>query len=131
MRVLIADDHEVVRKGVRALLLTQRHVDICGEAVDGRDAVEKARLLLPDLILMDISMPNLNGLEATREIRNILPQTEVVILSQHETAQMAQQAFHAGALGYVVKSSISRNLFAALERVGRHENFFDPGIAGS
>jgi DNA-binding NarL/FixJ family response regulator len=68
MRVLIADDHEVVRRGVRSLLLTQRQLDICGEAVDGRDAVEKAKLLLPDLILMDISMPNLNGLEATREI---------------------------------------------------------------
>lgn len=131
MRVLIADDHEVVRRGVRALLLTQHHLDVCGEAVDGRDAVEKAKLLLPDLILMDISMPNLNGLEATREIRSILPQTEIIILSQHETAQMAQEAFRAGALGYVVKSSVSRNLFAALERVGRHETFFDPGIAGS
>jgi PAS domain S-box-containing protein len=131
MRVLIADDHEVVRKGVRSLLLTQRNLDICGEAVDGRDAVEKAKLLLPDLILMDISMPILNGLEATREIRSILPQTEVIILSQHETFQMAQEAFLAGALGYVVKSSVSRNLFAALETVGRHEAFFDPGIAGS
>jgi DNA-binding NarL/FixJ family response regulator len=68
MLVLIADDHEVVRRGVRSLLLTQRQLDICGEAVDGRDAVEKAKLLLPDLILMDISMPNLNGLEATRQI---------------------------------------------------------------
>jgi PAS domain S-box-containing protein len=87
--------------------------------------------LLPDLILMDISMPNLNGLEATREIRSILPQTEVIILSQHETAEMAREAFLAGALGYVVKSSVSKNLFAALERVGRHEDFFDPGIAGS
>jgi DNA-binding NarL/FixJ family response regulator len=129
MRVLIADDHEVVRKGVRSLLLTQRQIDICGEAVDGRDAVEKTRLLHPDLVLMDISMPNLNGLEATREIRNISPMTEVVILSQHETSQMAQEAFNAGALGYVVKSSISRNLFTALEKAGRHEAFFDPSIS--
>ena len=131
MRVLIADDHEVVRRGVRSLLLTQRNLDVCGEAVDGRDAVEKAKLLLPDLILMDISMPNLNGLEATREIRSILPQTEVIILSQHETIQMAHEAFLAGALGYVVKSSVSKNLFAALEKVGRRESFFDPGLAGS
>jgi PAS domain S-box-containing protein len=130
MRVLIADDHEVVRKGVRSLLLTQQQIDVCGEAVDGRDAVEKTKLLHPDLVLMDISMPNLNGLEATREIRSISPTTEVVILSQHETSQMAQEAFNAGALGYVVKSSISRNLFAALEKVGRHETFFDPSIAG-
>lgn len=131
MRVLIVDDHEVVRRGVRSLLLTQRDLDVCGEAVDGRDAIEKAKMLLPDLVLMDFSMPNLNGFEATREIRRILPQTEVVILSQHETPQMAAQAFRAGALGYVVKSSDSKNLFAALERVGRHETFCDPNIAAS
>ena len=73
-------------------------------------------------------MPNLNGLQATREIRDSLPETEVVILSQHETAQMAQQAFLAGALGYVVKSSISKNLFVALEKAGRHEVFCDPTL---
>lgn len=125
------DDHEVVRRGVRSLLLTQREFDVCGEAVDGRDAIEKARMLLPDLVLMDFSMPNLNGFDAAREIRRILPQTEVVILSQHETSQMATQAFRAGALGYVVKSSDSKNLFAALEKVGRHENFCDPSINDS
>jgi PAS domain S-box-containing protein len=131
MRVLIADDHEVVRKGVRSLLRTQQNIDICGEAVDGRDAVEKARLLHPDLVLMDISMPNLNGFEATREILSAIPQTQVVILSEHETPQMVQHALYAGAHGYVVKSSISKNLFSALEKVGRHEIFLDPGISGS
>jgi DNA-binding NarL/FixJ family response regulator len=113
---------------VRSLLSTQRDLDVCGEAVDGLDAIEKAKMLLPDLVLMDFSMPNLNGFEATREIRRILPQTEVVILSQHETPQMATQAFRAGALAYVVKSSDSKNLFAALEKVSRHEAFCDPGI---
>ena len=131
MRVLIADDHEVVRKGVRSLLRTQQNIDICGEAVDGRDAVEKTRLLQPDLVLMDISMPNLNGFEATREILSAIPQTQVVILSEHETAQMVQQALYAGAHGYLVKSSISKNLFTALEKVGRYEIFLDPGICGS
>lgn len=131
MRVLIVDDHEVVRRGVRSLLMTQRDLDVCGEAVDGRDAIEKTKILLPDLVLMDFSMPNMNGFDATREIRRILPQPEVVILSQHETPQMAAQAFHAGALGYVVKSSDSKNLFAALEKVGRHENFCDPSISAS
>jgi DNA-binding NarL/FixJ family response regulator len=111
--------------------MTQRDVDVCGEAVDGRDAIEQAKILLPDLVLMDFSMPNLNGFDATREIRRILPQTEVVILSQHETSQMATQAFRAGALGYVVKSSDSKNLFAALEKVGRHESFCDPTIIAS
>ncbi len=129
VRVLIVDDHEVVRRGVRSLLTTQPFVEICGEAVDGRDAVEKATLLKPDLVVMDISMPKLNGLEATREIRALLPDTEVVILSQHETPQMAQEAFHSGARGYVVKSSVSKNLFAALEKVGRHESFLDPSIS--
>ena len=111
--------------------MTQRDLDGCGEAVDGRDAIEKAKMLVPDLVLMDFSMPNLNGFDATREIRRILPQTEVVILSQHETSQMATQAFRAGALGYVVKSSDSKNLFAALEKVGRHEAFCDPTIIAS
>jgi PAS domain S-box-containing protein len=131
MRVLIADDHEVVRKGVRSLLGTRQNIDVCGEAVDGRDAVEKTRLLHPDLVLMDISMPKLNGLQATKEIRSTIPQTQVVILSGHETAQMVKQALHAGAHGYVVKSSIAKNLFLALEKVGRHEIFLDPGISGS
>src|ERR1700675_320819 len=131
MRGLIADDHEVVRKGVRTLLRTQQNIDICGEAIDGRDAIEKTKLLRPDLVLMDISMPNLNGLQATREITSAIPQTQVVILSEHETAQMVQQALYAGAHGYVVKSSISKNLFTALEKVGRHEIFLDPGITGS
>jgi PAS domain S-box-containing protein len=131
MRVLIADDHEVVRKGVCTLLRTQQNIDICGEAVDGRDAVEKTKLLHPDLVLMDISMPNLNGLQATREIMSALPQTQVVILSEHETAQIVQQALFAGAHGYVVKSSISKNLFTALEKVARHEILLDPGITGS
>jgi two-component system, NarL family, response regulator DegU len=128
MRVLIADDHEAFRRGVRCLLSTQGHIDICGEAVDGQDAVDKARLLEPDLILMDISMPHLNGLEATREIRHFLPHSEVVILTQHDTARMVEQALHAGAVGYVVKSSISKNLFTALEKAGRHETFFDPDL---
>jgi DNA-binding NarL/FixJ family response regulator len=125
------DDHEVVRRGVRSLLMTQRDLDVCGEAVDGRDAIEKAKMLLPDLILMDFSMPNLNGFEATREIRRVLPQTDVIILSQHETSQMASQAFLAGALGFVVKSSGSKNLFTALEKAGRRETFCDPSITAS
>jgi DNA-binding NarL/FixJ family response regulator len=130
MRVLIVDDHEVVRRGVRSLLQTQASCDICGEAVDGQEAVEKATQLKPDVIVMDVSMPNLNGLEATRQIRRILPHTEVLILSQHETAEMVQQAINAGALGYVVKSSIARDLLTALQKVGRHQAFHAPAILG-
>jgi PAS domain S-box-containing protein len=133
MRVLIVDDHELIRRGVRALLVSQPDCDVCGEAVDGQDAVQKAKELKPDVIVMDVSMPNLNGLEATRQIRGILPQTEVLILTQHQSTEMVRQALHAGARGYVVKSSISKHLLAALQKVRRHEPFFDSetGIANS
>ncbi len=127
MRILIVDDHEVVRRGVRSLL-SERDWDVCGEAVDGQDAIEKVRELTPDVIVMDVSMPRLNGLDATREIRTILPQCEVVILSQHDNREMARQALKAGAHGYVVKSSISRDLVSAIAKASRHEYFFDPAI---
>jgi len=128
MRVLVVDDHEVVRRGVRSLL--ESHCEVCGEAVDGFDAIEKTRLLKPDVVVMDISMPKLNGLEATRTIRSVLPACEVLILSQHESSQMVQQALQAGARGYVVKSSVARDLLAALGAVERHETFFDHTISG-
>ncbi len=118
------DDHEIVRVGVRSLLSATPDFDICGDAVDGRDAFEKAKRLKPDVIVMDVSMPNLNGLDATRLIREALPQTEVLILSQHESSEMMRQALGAGALGYVLKSSMSNNLPVAVERVSRHEPFF-------
>ena len=128
MRLLVVDDHEVVRRGVRSLLSEQTGWDVCGEAVDGQDAVEKARALEPDLIVMDVSMPRLNGLEATRQIRGVLPQCEILVLSQHENSEMARQALKAGARGYVVKSSISRDLISAVAKASRHEYFFDPAI---
>jgi PAS domain S-box-containing protein len=129
MRVLIVDDHEVVRRGVRSLLLTQPEYEVCGEAVDGREAVEKAALLKPDLIVMDVSMPNLNGLDATSRIRSLLPDSKVLILSQHESAEMVRQAFRVGARGYVIKSSISSNLLVALAGVTEHRAFIDPAIS--
>lgn len=128
MRLLIVDDHEVVRRGVRSLLSDQEGWEVCGEAVDGQDAIEKTRELRPDLIVMDVSMPRLNGLEATRQVRNLLSQCEVLILSQHENSEMARQALKAGARGYVVKSSISRDLISAVAKASRHEYFFDPAV---
>jgi PAS domain S-box-containing protein len=128
MRLLIVDDHEVVRRGVRSLLSEQRGWDVCGEAVDGQDAIEKARELKPDLIVMDVSMPRLNGLEATRQVRSILPSCEVLVLSQHDSNEMARQALNAGARGYVVKSSISRDLIAAVVKVSQGNYFFDTAI---
>jgi PAS domain S-box-containing protein len=129
MRVLVVDDHDVVRRGVRSLLLTHPEYEVCGEALDGRDAVEKAALLRPDLIVMDVSIPNLNGLDATPRIRSLLPDSKVLILSQHESPEMIRQAFRAGACGYLIKSSISRNLLAALAGVSEGKAFIDPAIS--
>jgi PAS domain S-box-containing protein len=129
VRVLVVDDHEVVRRGVISLLKARSNVEICGEASDGQEAIDKASELQPDVIVMDVSMPRLNGIEATRTIRSLLPSTEVLVLSQHDAPEMARQAFKAGARGYVIKSSVGQNLTSALEKVSRRECFFDPAIS--
>jgi signal transduction histidine kinase len=128
VRILVADDHEVIRRGVRALLAAGRDCEICGEAVDGQDAVEKAHQLHPDLVIMDVSMPNLNGLEATRVIRRSLPGTQVLILTQHDSQEMMRQALNAGARGFVVKSSVAHDLLNAVEAAQRGESFFDSAV---
>jgi PAS domain S-box-containing protein len=128
VRILVADDHEVIRRGVRALLASGKDCEICGEAVDGQDAVEKARQLRPDLIIMDVSMPNLNGLEATRAIRRTLPSTQILILTQHDSQEMMRQALNAGARGFVVKSSVAHDLLNAVEAAKRGESFFDSTV---
>ena len=124
MRILVADDHELVRRGVRSLLQTRPDIEVCGEARDGRDAIEQARRLSPDLIVMDISMPSLNGLEATREIRRTLPTIDILILSQHNSTEMIRQAFNAGARGYVVKNAISQDLLHGIDKVRKGQLFF-------
>jgi PAS domain S-box-containing protein len=120
VRILIADDHEVVRRGVRSLLGSRADWEVCGEAVDGRDAVQKAKELKPDVIVMDIGMPHLNGLEAARVIRKEVPQSEILILSQHEAREMRPAALQAGAREYVTKSEVARDLLTAVESVTRH-----------
>ena len=131
IRILIADDHEVVRRGVRSLLSLENDIEVCGEAVDGQEAIVKAQELRPDLITMDISMPNVNGLEATREIRRTMPDVHILVLSQHDVPEMMQQALNAGANGYVVKSAISTDLVAALEKVRSGQLSFVPAVYGS
>jgi PAS domain S-box-containing protein len=123
MRVLVVDDHEFIRKGIRSVLGTEPSITFCGEAIDGQDAVEKAKALRPDIVVMDVSMPNMNGLEATREIKRLLPESGIVILSQHETREMVHHAFKMGARGYVVKSAISSDLLAAIKKVHQHGTF--------
>jgi len=122
-RILLADDHAVVLKGLRALLGSQLGWQVCGEAKNGREAIEKVGQLKPDVVIMDLNMPELNGLEATRHIRKELPQTEVLILTLHESEQMMRQALDAGARGYVLKSDAGGELLAAVEAVRRHRLF--------
>ncbi|HKV78451.1 MAG TPA: response regulator [Candidatus Sulfotelmatobacter sp.] len=115
MRILVVDDHQVVRTGVRALLEADPEFEVCGEAVDGRDAVAKADETFPDLVVMDISMPNLGGIEATRELVWLHPGIRVVMLSQHDLPHIMRQALSAGACAYVVKSNIGTELVNAIK----------------
>lgn len=119
MRILVVDDHQIVRRGVCGLLEREKSFEICGEAIDGRDAITKARALKPDAIVMDISMPVMNGLDATRELTRLLPQIRIVMLSQHDSPEMMREALNAGANGYVVKSEASTHLIDALYQASR------------
>jgi len=122
-RILIVDDHEIFRRGLRSLLESRPEFEILGEAADGLQAIEKATQLKPDLIVMDVSMPQLDGLQATRQIRKKLPQTKILILSQHDTSHMLSAALEAGANGYVTKSQVSRCLLSALDAVSNGRPF--------
>src|SRR5437899_7789101 len=113
VRILIADDHDVVRKGLRFLLEAQPGWEICAEAANGREAVAKAQELRPDVDLLDLTMPDLNGLEAARQILKAIPTTEVLILTMHESEETIREVLRAGARGYVLKSDAGRDLVAA------------------
>lgn len=127
VRILVADDHDVVRHGLRALLKDRPEWEVVDEAADGLEALEKAELLNPDVVVLDISMPRMNGLEASRHIRNRLPNCEVLIVTQHDSAHMAHEAWVAGASGYVVKSNVARDLEQAVEALSQHKTFTAPG----
>ena len=129
LRILIADDHEVVRAGVRSLLERQPDCEICGEAVTGRQAVAMAQQLKPDVVVLDITMPELNGLEATRQILKTVPDARVLILSVHESEQLVREIVNAGAHGYVLKSDAGRELAAAVRAQRQRESFFTSKVA--
>ena len=116
MRILIADDSDIVRRGVIGILSSEEGWEVCGEAKDGSDALRKAKELLPDVILLDISMPGMNGLEATRLLRKEIPKAKIIVISQHETSQLLPRAVEAGADACVDKNRLSTDLVATIKQ---------------
>lgn len=130
IRVLVADDHTIVRKGVCMLISSQADMEVVGEASTGKEAVEQARLLTPDVVIMDISMPELNGIEGTRQICSAVGQIRVVILSMHRESAYVREVLRAGALGYLLKDSEHDDLLRAIRAVRRGEAYLSPAISG-
>ena len=131
VRILLADDHELVRKGLRLLLERQPHLEVVGEAADGREAVQLAGELAPDLVIMDIAMPQLNGLDATAQITRHNARTAVIILSMHSDESYLTRALNAGAKGYLLKDSAEADLLRAVETVAQGRPFFSPAITAT
>jgi len=129
IRVLLAEDHTIVRKGLRSLLDAEAGIEVVGEAGDGREAVRKVQQLSPDIVVMDIAMPGLNGLEGTRQIRKRFPEVKVVILTMHTDEEYILQILASGASGYVVKQAAPRELVSAIQSVHRGGSFFSPSIS--
>ena len=128
IRILLADDHTILRDGIRALLEDEPNMILVGEAEDGRSAVKLACELRPDVVIMDIAMPLLNGLEATRQIKRELPGTEVLILSMHDNEEYIRQVLAAGAMGYILKDAAARELINAIKTVQRGEAVLSTAI---
>jgi DNA-binding NarL/FixJ family response regulator len=128
LRILIADDHEVVRRGLCTLLQSHDGWEICGEATDGRDAVEKATRLRPDIVVLDVGMPNLNGLVATRQLTQQDPHCKVILLTITDSDEVIREALAAGARAFVLKSDAARDLVAAVDALQHNRMFFTPRV---
>ncbi len=129
IRILLADDHAVVRQGFKLILAAQADMEIIGEAGNGREALDLAGQLQPDLVVMDVAMPELNGIEATRRLADVSPRTRVLALSMHKDSVYVREILRAGARGYLLKDSIASDLLAAVRAVARGEGYLSPGVS--
>jgi DNA-binding NarL/FixJ family response regulator len=130
VRILIADDHDVMREGTRAVIERQSGWEVCGIAATGREAVEQAFALKPDVVVMDMSMPGLNGLDAAQQIKRRLPQTEILIFTAHQTDELIREAFEAGVKSFVFKSQAHHFLVEAIQSLSQHKPFFTNKVSG-
>jgi DNA-binding NarL/FixJ family response regulator len=131
VRILLADDHDVVRRGLRQLLEDHEGWTVCGEATTGRQAVDMARELVPNVVILDLTMPELNGLDATRRIRNELPSTQVLIFTMHESEQLIRDVLAAGAKGYLLKSDAARYIVSAVEALAQGKPYFNLNVSAT
>ncbi len=129
IRIVLADDHGVVRQGFRRILEAQADMEIVGEASNGREALEAAVKLSPDVVVMDVAMPELNGIEATRRMAEAAPRTRVLALSMHKDSVYVREILRAGARGYLLKDAVDEDLIAAVRAVARGEGYLSPGVA--
>src|ERR671922_945132 len=131
IRLLIVDDHGILRAGLRMLINAQSDMEVIGEAMDGHEALQKAREMKPDVALMDITMPKTGGLQALEQLRQVCSQTRILVLTMHDDPAYARSVLAAGGLGYVVKRAADSDLLAAIRVVYRGRTFVDPTLAGS
>ena len=131
IRVLLVDDHAILREGIKALLEKQGNIEVVAEAGDGREAIPKAIQLRPDVVVLDISMPLMDGLEATRQIKMETPNVKILVLTMHDDEEYFLQLLRAGASGYVTKKAVGKDLVSAIEAVYKGESFFCPSMAKS
>jgi len=129
VRILLADDHDVVREGLRNLLEGQPHWVVCGEALNGRQAVSMCQEMKPDIAVLDISMPELNGVDASRQILKVSPATEILVFTMHESEQLVRNMLAAGARGYLLKSDPARNVIEAVASLAVHRPYFNMRVS--